>query len=425
MSQAATKQVESREPEAATSSVTTAPQLASNGSVGATQTATPERDNLTGKYEQPAPYFLVALDSAERLLAYSSETGVNVDDATRNSILEARAAGTQGWTRKIASNLLAGLGKIAAQVKPVTAESLKACSAQENRTVRTYWIVAISLAIFIVPVSVATFVTSGIADAIRKDIITANELAVKLGSQLGPSEVSRSTTLAPNDNDGSGSPSSLPPGLSRVDVITELQSFAATMRAIDTRGRQLNWLIFHAQKDPFLELRSDPVKIKEKLQLKVPLPANLAVAANDRIAVYQDVRSFAQGVVDSVSVFYGAITVCILPVLYALLGTCAYLLRSFERDMSNRTFVPSHADSPRFLIAGIGGAVVGLFNNFAITQGASIPPLAIAFLVGYAVDVFFSFLEGLIQAFTKDKTSSTISSPSTATRRSPELEAAK
>jgi hypothetical protein len=41
-----------------------------------------------------------------------------------------------------------------------------------------------------------------------------------------------------------------------------------------------------------------------------------------------------------------------------------------------------------------------LFNNFAITQGASVPPLAIAFLVGYGVDVFFAFLEGLIQTFT-------------------------
>jgi len=76
--------------------------------------------------------------------------------------------------------------------------------------------------------------------------------------------------------------------------------------------------------------------------------------------------------------------------------------------MSSRTFVPSHSDSARFLIAAIGGAVVGLFNNFTINQGASIPPLAIAFLVGYAVDVFFSFLEGLIQAFTRSKGNSTV-----------------
>lgn len=119
---------------------------------------------------------------------------------------------------------------------------------------------------------------------------------------------------------------------------------------------------------------------------------------------YQDVRSFAQDILDRVSVYYGAITTCLLPVLYALLGTCAYLLRSFEEEVRTLTFTPSsRANWARFLIAGIGGAVVGLFSNFTITQGASISPLAIAFLVGYAVDVFFSFLEGLLQAFTKRK----------------------
>jgi hypothetical protein len=66
------------------------------------------------------------------------------------------------------------------------------------------------------------------------------------------------------------------------------------------------------------------------------------------------------------------------------------------------------------LIASIGGAVVGLFNNFTLTQGASISPLAIAFLVGYAVDVFFAFLEGLLKTFTKpaaDGSSPTQSQP--------------
>jgi hypothetical protein len=42
----------------------------------------------------------------------------------------------------------------------------------------------------------------------------------------------------------------------------------------------------------------------------------------------------------------------------------------------------------------IVGAVVGLFN---LGQAVSVSPLAIAFLAGYAVDVFFTFLESLIQ----------------------------
>jgi hypothetical protein len=119
---------------------------------------------------------------------------------------------------------------------------------------------------------------------------------------------------------------------------------------------------------------------------------------------YLEVRSFAQDILDRVSVFYGAFTTCLLPVLYALLGTCAYLLRCFEEEVRNKTFtLSSRAMSARLLVALIGGAVVGLFGNFNITQGASISPLAVAFLVGYAVDVFFTFLEGLLQTFTKRK----------------------
>ena len=91
------------------------------------------------------------------------------------------------------------------------------------------------------------------------------------------------------------------------------------------------------------------------------------------------------------------------PFLYALLGTCVYLVRTFEQEMSNRTFKSAHADFHRFLVAGIAGAIVGFFSNFAINTGTSVSPLAVAFLAGYAVDVFFSFLEGFMQALMKDK----------------------
>src|SRR6202041_633497 len=224
-----------------------------------------------------------------------------------------------------------------------------------------------------------------------------------------------------------------PPGLSEGDVITQLQQYASTVRAIDARSRQLNWFVFNAEREPFAEYRWDSKdsrkqreekqqrikageknqsildampdnkkRLKDMFQLPVGLP-NMPKALDTLTTTYQDVRSFGQDVLDLVSVYFGAITTCLLPILYALLGTCAYLLRSFEEELRTLTFVPSSKTHwARFLIAGIGGAVVGLFN-FALTQSASVSPLAIAFLVGYAVDVFFSFLEGLLQTFTKAK----------------------
>ena len=347
-------------------------------------------------FPEPPPYFEEALKDAERMLKHAAEMGICVSAETRDHVLQARSAVTAGWNEKVAADLLTALTDLATRLRPVTAASLKACISSTRQTVRGYWLVAACLAVVIVPFSLVTFVSSAVSNAIRTDIATANELAVKLRSQLGaplpqPAGASAAPKPAP----------SLPAGLDQADVITELQLYASTIRAIDARARQLNVLVFRAERDPFAYLRKDP----EKAHLKFQLPAgltNLAEAAEERTQVYQDVRYFAQSLLDDVSFYYGAVSTCLLPVLYALLGTCAYLLRSFEQQMSLRTFTPSVANSARFLIAAIGGAVVGLFNNFNITQSASIPPLAIAFLVGYAVDVFFAFLEGLLQAFTKN-----------------------
>jgi hypothetical protein len=46
----------------------------------------------------------------------------------------------------------------------------------------------------------------------------------------------------------------------------------------------------------------------------------------------------------------------------------------------------------RFVIAAIGGGVVGLFKTFTPSDAASISPLAIAFWWATLTDVFFSFL---------------------------------
>jgi hypothetical protein len=370
----------------------------------------PERDTIAKgisvSYPEPPAYFGEALEDAERLLKYAAERGIDIDDSVRDDILQARAANSAGWNAEKAANLLRALAKLAAQLKPVTAESLKACTDGTRATFRRYWVVAICLAIVIVPFSLASFVASAISSAIRTDIATANDLAVKLRAQLGPPTSVTQTAASTAGNSGM-SASALGTGVTGSDagVIAELQQFATTIRAIDARARQLNVLVLGIERDPFANIRKDPTAIHNKFELPRGLP-NFSVAAADLTTVYQDVRYFAQSLIDDVSFFYGAISACLLPVLYALLGTCAYLLRTFEQQMTTRTFTPSIADSARFLVAAIGGAVVGLFNNFTITQGASIPPLAIAFLVGYAVDVFFVFLEGVLQAFTKGGTTS-------------------
>jgi hypothetical protein len=342
-------------------------------------------------------YLEDALQDAERLLKFAAEVGVDVDPGVRHSIVQARTSCGSGWSEEAATGLLTALTTLAAKLKPVTAESLKACHDEPRQAVRNYLGWAVCLALVIVPFSIGSFVTSGYSDAIRKDIVSGNELAVKLVAQLHPSGAA---TAPAGQSHGSTEPA-IPSGLSVADVASELQEFASLIRSIDYRARRLNAFVFFLEKDPFSDVRGKKTQLHEVFQLPAEFLSHLEEAADDRVMKYQDVRYFAQSLQEDVAMFYGAVATCLLPVLYALLGTCAYLLRTFEKEMASRTYVPSWANSARFLIAAISGGVVGLFNNLTAVQGASVPPLAIAFLAGYAVDVFFSFLESLIATFSK------------------------
>ena len=347
------------------------------------------------KFTDPPAWFEHALSDAELLMEYAAEIGTAVDADVRDSVLHARATLADGWDEATAARVLTALTTLTSRLKPVTAESLRACTSGTRPTVRKYWVVAICLAVVIAPFSIASFLSSAISARVRDDITTANDLAVKLRTQVGsgvPVQGGARAPATPNPDDPT--------------IITELQTYASTIRSIYQRARELNALVLWGETDPYSSIRDISKSNNKKVlhdTFELPLPLDdFSKATNDKTAVYQDVRYFAQTALDDVSFFYGAFTACILPALYALLGTCAYLLRTFEQQMSAKAFVPSTADSARFLIAAIGGAVVGLFSNFTIGQAASIPPLAIAFLVGYAVDVFFAFLEGMLQPFTRN-----------------------
>jgi hypothetical protein len=187
------------------------------------------------------------------------------------------------------------------------------------------------------------------------------------------------------------------------DTRAKLQQFAAIIRGIDARAQQLNFLIGNVVQDSKLDsVRVNPDARKSLFELSAG-STEVAGEVKQKIDFYQDVRYFAKRTQEAAQLAYGAVAACILPILYALLGACASLLRTFADQTRSRTYLSSFANPARLLIAAIGGVVVGLFNNLNIGQAASLSPFGIAFLVGYASDAFFSFLDGLLQSITKPK----------------------
>jgi hypothetical protein len=366
-----------------------------------------------GEVSAPAPLLTAAylsdkLQQAELLLSYVSQAGIKVDDEVRDGVLQARiASDAGGLTEQTAAKLLMALTTLAAQIRPVTVESLRAFTKRigARGAIRIYGITAMVIGGLIVGFSLCTFVSKQVAEQIGTDVQSANELAAKLRTELGPSPLINplSSTVQVGTN-GAGKLSQdqvwwgtnqPPPGLSDKDVISDLQQFAATMRQIHGYAKQLKYFVLDFGADPVLaKLTNGP----RRLELTPGLELGLADELTQRTEEYQVVRSFATGVREKVTVWYGAIASCLLPVLYALLGAGAYLLRLYESQKNNPAFIGGDRHVARFLTAGIGGLVVGQFN---VGQGVSISPFAVAFLVGYAVDAFFAFLEGLLQMFKK------------------------
>jgi hypothetical protein len=349
------------------------------------------------------------LEKAELLLGYAAESGIEIEDKVRDGIIEARVASDRGSiSEQAVNNLLTASTTLAGKVRPVTAESLKVWGHPEEarKTIRFYGRIAIGIGCIIVLISLVAFVSNAVSQRIKTDIATANDLASKLRAELGPPPPASMPNTSNRAGTGNAAklsqdevwfgPGGVPSGLAAKDVISDLQQFAATMREIDGYARQLNYFLFSFKPVSYLESQTNRAPGRKALELTPGLDVLLSQELTDKVEEYQQVRNFGNNVQERATVYDGAIATTILPVLYALLGAGAFLLRSYEDQIKSRTLVAGDRHIARFLIAGIGGLVVGLFN---VTQGITISPFAVAFLVGYAVDVFFAFLEGLLQMF--------------------------
>jgi hypothetical protein len=364
----------------------------------ASTTITPEVHLSTGGRSQRINYLPEKLQQAELLLAYAAEIGVEIDQKLRTAVMDARLADTDGkWTTAIAADLLEAVTVLSIKLRPVTVESVRLCpnSSEAKSLIRLYRRIAVVLAALIVPFSFVTFVAGALAKTISQDLDSANKLAVIIASA--------------EDADATPAQSQK----ERAATIQTLQEFAANTRALYAHGKQLDYIVFNTIEDPYAREKTDANNRKDNLELPPDL-THLVGVATKRIAVYQGVRYFAQTVQGTVTTIYGACSACVLPVLYALLGSCAFMLREFEQQTRTRTLTRSFGHIAHFIVAAISGAVIGLFNNvssdqggpttpFNFGQGSLVSPLAMAFLVGYAVDVFFSFLEGIIQSFSRGR----------------------
>lgn len=350
-----------------------------------------------------------AVDDAEHLLKYAAEMSIVVPPKVAADTLAARSAITSNKVDdKVRGEFYSAYTNLATLFGDATVETIRNCSSWQTRwTLARNRFTAVVITLLIATVSVITFVTDDMAKRIGADLVVANDLAAKLraGLTTGDDKTVIDPRYATTD------PCSLTiqqanPGerhIRNVDDVTQLQQFATTIRDVHSRALKLNWVIWRVECDPYGPPACqdggvpgrDSNQANRELQLN-PTILNYTAEVFCKIQSYQKVRSFANNVQNDYNAAFGAVAAYALPIVYALLGAYAFRLRLFGETIRKRTYHPSFADSARMITAVIAGAIVSLFYP---AQGASLSPLAIAFLVGYGVEIFFKFLDGVIGSF--------------------------
>ena len=94
----------------------------------------------------------------------------------------------------------------------------------------------------------------------------------------------------------------------------------------------------------------------------------------------------------------------ILPLLYGMLGALIFVLRSLMREIRELTY--TREDNIRYnlrvTLGALGGMIIGWFLKPDQTEAlTSLSPMALAFLVGYNIDVLFAAMDKAIETVSK------------------------
>ncbi len=352
------------------------------------------------------PEFLEALSDAELLLDYAASHGqlpaVLPEDMVQNIVLARQAWEARRVTAQIAIGFWVAYANLSKLTNPVSAESLRAC---KKATLLAEKIGATLLVLFIIVFSVFLFMNNTTAVETADLIEQQNAAALRLWTDL--------QILRPNSGDPASVPSGARPAL-------ESQSSTAFVNRVFGDAvefsRKSQWLLQSASKLHFwfnrwwtdIDIRSvtfdkdNPYHIDHLLiPPETSRPDEILSEVQNQIKAYQVIRNYALALDKTDSIIYGGITTYVLPTVYALLGAFLYGFRLYARLIRRKTYLRTAVRSARFYIAAIAGLVVGLFGSL-LPKNLALSPLAVAFLVGYAVEAFFSRLDDLIATFKGD-----------------------
>jgi hypothetical protein len=360
-----------------------------------------ENTQTTGS--STTPEFDAALVDAGRLLEHAASNGLLPEDGPGTTqpaealihdvVYAQEAARTGRLTPQIVIAFWVAYGRLAHRVGPVTATSLAAC---KQISLMGMKIRSAFLVVAIISFSIFLFMSNATLNETSELIEQQNAAALKLWSNI---QLLRTSGDA--GHTGGAAADRQAGAVIAEHVFEEMVEFSRKSTWLLQSASRLNfwftpwWMTSSIEDVTFDETNKmglDHLNVSPELTTV----AEIEREAVNQIKAYQSIRDYALGLCKIDSLIYSSLSTYFLPTVYALLGAFLYGFRFYSRLIRRKEFLPSAAHSARYFIAAIAGLVVGLFGSL-LPKGLSLPPLAVAFLVGYAVEAFFSRLDDLIR----------------------------
>jgi hypothetical protein len=338
---------------------------------------------------------------AQALLAFSAEANVAVPDTVVEGITDAqRAFGTEAWSLGIERAFWTAFREISGLVTPVTFTSLQWVATRGRGTTLLFIALGIASLVVLILGQIFWVYINNTSTQIRGSIERLNQKTKELVEiEATAGLLDRQLIFA---RERGVNPDELQQLEARnVQLRGKTEELATDIRQI--RGLLAAQFVILADWAP--EFGGDPKPqepgwFDSDLERKAKLD-NLAKWYEDQRTERGFEKEYLLAQADSI---LALMSTYVLPLLYGMLGTVAYILRSVSRGVQERVLTESSVLNfwVRIPLGMLSGVAIGWFLNEGTlpTGWDAVQPLALAFVAGYSVELIFTAMDRLVGAFT-------------------------
>jgi len=352
------------------------------------------------------------LAEARLLLDYAVSRGIVKDTSIITAIidLEAKLASGSVPEHSDIEAFLTAYNTLSDITGGVSGESLSPDATNDaRRTKNIYTMTLVSLLIFLIPISTVTLTGKRLIEGTLADIdhVCTKDQNIKCWEQ---SYTQQLTTVKVQAD--SNSPSELPPKVqAAVGIASEsppkVQTAVSSASELPPKAQAAisgpalsspGGTSSSASKIPYdTDVRTFQIQHRMKkvawTVISFDPPPRVA---DDPIAAFYATRVYADNVKSEFDFWYDTLAGCLLPIAFAALGAVTFGLRDLRQRLEEKTWTPQGQALPtlRIVIALLVGFLISLFTDFSTKTGLT--PIALAFVIGYSVDVFFTFIDSVV-----------------------------